>query len=147
MNAARNLGLLRGLQALREHRTKSDHASAVRAKREAAEKTKQAAANLSAHTNALENDASRGELRIDRFQILAELITQSEARFRACEEAEAKAREDEARAARLRVQAEKQSEHLAVRHSEARLKERRKSEEREARGFLSSRAVAPGEKR
>lgn len=152
MSASQNLAKLRRLQALREHRSKSAHAGAVRVKRKASKETQRAAAKLAAHYDTLDHYALQGELHIDRFRILAGYITQSETEFLGCEEAEAAAGEEEMRAAKLRVQAEKQSEQLAARHSEALSKERRKLEEREAREFLSGRAKAQdnrlrGEKR
>lgn len=147
MSHSQGLSKLRDLQALREHRSKSEHAQAVRSKREAAKGAEAAAAKLSAQYEALDHYASQGELHIDRFQIFAQLITQSEAELLARKDAQAEADEHEAHAAQMRVRAEKQSEQLATRHAQALTKERRKAEDKKSREFLSQAALSMGEKR
>ncbi|MEP3301754.1 MAG: hypothetical protein ABJO05_07285, partial [Roseibium sp.] len=91
MSASQSLIKLRDLQALREHRSKSEHAKAVRSKRETAKEAEAAAAKLRAQYEALDHYASQGQLQIDRFQIFAQLITESEAEWLARKDTQAEA--------------------------------------------------------
>lgn len=147
MSASTTLASLRGLQALREQRSKADHARTVRAERDANQKRNEARAELDARNDALDHYASQGVLQIERFQIFAQLIVQSEAQVEARAQTHEDAREQEASARQSRLRAEKQTEQLALRHGEAVSKERRKAEESKARDFLSQKsAISPAHK-
>lgn len=141
---SQSLANLRDLQALREQRSKADHARAVRAERGAGEEAEKAREKLDAQNLALDHYAAQGELHIERFQIFAQLINNSAAELQTRRESHKQASEHEADARKSRIRAERQSEHLAERHREAVSKERRKEEDRRSREFLSQAAGSKG---
>jgi len=144
--SSQTLRKLRDLQVLREHRSKADHARALRAVREANGEVETVAAKLDTHNQALDHYAEQGELQIDQFQIFAQLITQSEAELQSRRETHGQAAEEETRTAQIRVRAEKQTEQLSERLREARSKERRKDEDKSSREFLSQWTASKPEK-
>jgi hypothetical protein len=144
VSSSQTLANLRELQALREQRSKADHARAVRAERSASEETKKAKAKLDAQNLALDHYAAQGELQIERFQIFAQLINDSAAELETCRETYKQASDDEISKRQLRLRAERQSDHLAECHREAVGKERRKEEDRKSRDFLSRTAASRG---
>ena len=144
MTSSRALANLRDLQALREHHSKAEHASALSAERKAGEEVDKAKVKFIAQNDALDHYASQDELQIERFQILAELIMQSEAELELSHEALEGAREVETKARQSLLRAEKQSDQLTELHGKARVRERRKSEDRKSLEFLSQIAATKG---